>query len=197
MEPDRIRLMGCQKNPASCGVFRSLVYYGSKNMDEDQNIPIPATPPSAPVEQPPEPQAGPIAPARSARERPLILVVDDDNNFREVVATKLKASGFDVVPVKNGTEALAKAKETQPDLALLDILMPPGPTGTEVALQMEELPETKATKILFLSGQDDPFPGMSGEKPSVSKELGAEDFVMKTEGLDVLVAKVKAALGIQ
>ena len=51
-------------------------------------------------------------------------------------------------------------------------------------------------KILFLSGQDDPFPGVSGNKSDVSKELGVEDFVMKTESLDVLVAKVKTALGM-
>jgi CheY-like chemotaxis protein len=172
-------------------------------MPEEQNLSVPAMPPS------PLPQdAGVVGTirknasgnpsesvARPARERPLILVADDDNNFREVVATKLKASGFDVEAVKSGTEALAKAKETQPDLALLDIMMPPGPAGTEVALQMEEMPETQATKILFLSGQDDPFPGMSGERPSVSRELGAEDFVMKTESLDVLVAKVRKALG--
>jgi CheY-like chemotaxis protein len=179
------------------------------DMDENQDIPVPTPPPQdAPpaaetVEVPPavgdglSPTADPApAPSRPARERPLVLVADDDNNFREVVTTKLQASGFDVVPAKSGDEALAKAKEAQPDLALLDINMPPGMAGTEVALQMEELPETRATKVLFLSGQDDPFPGVQGNKSDVSKELGVEDFIMKTESLDVLVGKVKAALGI-
>ncbi len=172
-----------------------------ETQNQDQNIPVPETPPATPPLAP-EPQvevqtAQPEAPQRPARERPLVLVADDDSNFREVVTTKLQASGFDMVPAKSGDEALAKAKEMMPDLALLDINMPPGPAGTEIALQMEELPETKATKILFLSGQDDPFPGVQGNKSDVSKELGVEDFIMKTESLDVLVAKVKTALGLQ
>src|SRR6185369_13853102 len=106
-------------------------------MDEDQNIPTPVPQEEVPVaetpaEAVPAPEAAPApaAPTRPARERPLILVADDDNNFREVVVTKLTASGFDVTPAKSGDEALAKAKEVQPDLALLDINMPPGPSGT-------------------------------------------------------------------
>src|SRR6185369_4630562 len=107
-------------------------------MDEDQNIPTPVPQEEIPVaetpaEAAPAPEAAPTpaeapasapapaAPSRPARERPLILVADDDNNFREVVVTKLTASGFDVTPAKSGDEALAKAKEVQPDLALLDI----------------------------------------------------------------------------
>lgn len=157
-------------------------------MPEEQHIPIPPKPPASELVH----DSPPAAPARSV---PLILVADDDNNFREVVATKLKAAGFEVTAVKDGTEALLKAKELKPDLALLDINMPPGPSGTEAALELEEAPETKGIKTLFLSGQDDPFPGMSGDKGDVSRELGVEDFIMKTESLDVIVEKVRKALG--
>jgi len=158
---------------------------------------------TAPADEVPVPAAPPFVKAASyeaipppAREQPLILVTDDDSAFREVVVTKLKAVGFQVDEAKNGTEALAKAKAQRPDLVLLDILMPPGPTGTDVALEMKEIPETMLLKVMFLSGQDDPFPGLSGEKASVSHELGAEDYIMKTESLDVMVEKVKKALGI-
>ena len=60
------------------------------------------------------------------------------------MVTKLQAAGFDIEPAKSGDEAFAKAKAKPPDLALLDINMPPGPTGTEVAkLQLEELPRKR------------------------------------------------------
>ncbi|MDE2019077.1 MAG: response regulator [Patescibacteria group bacterium] len=157
-------------------------------MPEEQNIPVPPAPPaSEPIHE--NPPAGP------ARSVPLVLVADDDNNFREVVATKLKAAGFEVIAVKDGAEALAKTKDLKPNLALLDINMPLGPSGTETALEIKGNPDTAGVKTLFLSGQDDPFPGMSGDKPDVSHELGAEDFIMKTESLDAIVEKVRRVLG--
>ena len=125
------------------------------------------------------------------REKPLLLVADDDNDFREVVSVKLKGAGFDVSAAKDGDEALKKAKEILPDLAVLDIRMPPGPTGVEVALQLKAAPETKDIKILFLSGLDDPWPAFTGDKSEVSKELGVEDFFPKTNDLDELVKKVR------
>ena len=125
------------------------------------------------------------------REKPLIVVADDDKDFREVVATKLKKAGFDVVEVKDGNEAFAQAKKLSPDLVLLDINMPPGPSGIETALKLKGTPETKDLKIIFLSGLDDPWPAFVGTKQEVSRELGMLDFFVKTKDFSELVKKVQ------
>ena len=125
------------------------------------------------------------------RDKPLLLVADDDNNFREVVSVKLKAAGFDVVAARDGKEALAKAKEFLPDLAILDINMPPGPTGVEVALELKAAAETSKIKLFFLSGLEDPWPAIKGTNSDVSKELGVEDFFLKTKDLNELVKDVQ------
>ncbi|MEK9180390.1 MAG: response regulator [Patescibacteria group bacterium] len=128
------------------------------------------------------------------REKPLILAVDDDKSFRDVLVLKLKVSGFDVVEARDGNDAIAKAKKFLPDLALLDIRMPGGPSGVEVALALREMPETQNIKLLFLSGSDDPWPAFAGTKEEVSKELGALDFVEKTTEPSKLIEKIKGIL---
>ncbi|OGY99491.1 MAG: hypothetical protein A2945_01375 [Candidatus Liptonbacteria bacterium RIFCSPLOWO2_01_FULL_52_25] len=126
------------------------------------------------------------------REKPLILVADDDKDYREAVALKFKNAGFDTVIARDGNEARQKAKETKPDFAILDINMPPGPNGIEVALELKESPETSNSRVIFLSGLEDPWPAFKGSKQEVSKELGMEDFFVKTKDLTDLVTRVQA-----
>jgi two-component system OmpR family response regulator len=128
------------------------------------------------------------------RDVPLLLVVDDDANFREIFSMKLKAAGFVVEVAKNEAEALVKSKELMPDLTLMDIYMPPGPSGTDVALNIKQHPETKDLKIAFLTNLKEPWPALSGDHQGISRELGMEDFLEKTEDLDTIVQKVKDIL---
>ena len=127
------------------------------------------------------------------RSKPLILVVDDEENFREIFSAKLKAAGFDVDTAKNEAEALAKAHDL-PDLILMDIFIPPGPTGTDIALNIHQAPETKDVRIAFLTNLKDPWPAINGDHKKVSEELGMIDFLEKTGDLDVLVKKVNEIL---
>jgi two-component system alkaline phosphatase synthesis response regulator PhoP len=130
------------------------------------------------------------------RTKPLIIVVDDDGNFREIIGMKLRTSGFDVETFKDVEEAVQKVKELQPDLVLMDIQMPGKLNGIDAAFRIKENPETAGVKVAFLSNAADPWPMVSGDKAAVSKEFGMEDFIPKTDDLDVLVGKVKALLGI-
>ena len=79
-------------------------------------------------------------------------------------------------------------------MILLDIRMPGGPNGVEVALKLKELAETKNMKVVFLSGVDDPWPAFAGTKQEVSQELGATDFFVKTGDLSDLIEKVRGVL---
>ncbi|MBI4094903.1 MAG: response regulator [Candidatus Liptonbacteria bacterium] len=127
------------------------------------------------------------------REKPLILVVDDEKNFQEIFSAKLKAAGFEVAVARNGKEAVAKAGELLPDLVLMDIHMP-NETGTDVALEIKQNPKTKMLKVAFLTNLKEPWPAVAGDKATIAKELGMDDFLEKTDDLNHVVEKVNALL---
>jgi CheY-like chemotaxis protein len=130
------------------------------------------------------------------REKPLILVVDDEQDLREIMSLKLTASGFNVITATNAQEAVAAAKTSKPDLILMDIHMP-GETGTDAALTIKQDPETKDTRIAFLSNLKDPWPQTTSARNDLAKSLGMEDFIDKTGDLDITIAKVREILARQ
>ncbi len=127
------------------------------------------------------------------REKPLILVVDDEPNLLEIMSTKLAASGFEPVVAYNGKEAIDAAVKLQPDLILMDIHMP-GETGTDAALSIKQNPATKNIRVAFLSNMKDPWPSVMADKKDVSLQMGIEDFIDKTADLDAIVAKIRELL---
>ena len=124
------------------------------------------------------------------REKPLILIADDAEEFREIMSAKIAAAGFDFVLAKNAEEVVQKASELLPDLILMDIRMPPGKSGVEAALSIKENPKTKDVNIIFLTNVNDPWPGMAGDKQMISKELGMQGFFDKGQDLDDLIKKI-------
>lgn len=128
------------------------------------------------------------------RDRPLILLVDDEANFLEIMSMKLGASGFDVFIAHDAEGAIAEAKKLQPDLILMDIHMP-GETGTDAALALKQAPETTKIKIAFLTSLKDPWPRTSVGRDAITTEIGVDDFIDKTEDLDAIVARVREILG--
>ncbi len=127
------------------------------------------------------------------REKPLILVVDDEHDLLEIMSVKLSASGFDTVVAYNGKEAYEAAKKVHPDLILMDIHMP-GETGTDAALTIKQDAETKDIKIAFLSSLKDPWPKTLSPRDKLAKDLGMEDFIDKTGDLETIVGKVREIL---
>ncbi len=126
------------------------------------------------------------------RDKPLILIVDDDAAFLDLMTRKLELAGFEVKNARNGNEGVLRAAELMPDLILMDIMMPGG-TGTDAALRIKQGPKTSELKIAFLSNLNDPWPAFSSRE-KVSKELGMADFLDKTEDLNTLVQKVSSLL---
>ena len=127
------------------------------------------------------------------REKPLILIVDDEPNLLEIMSTKLASSGFEPVVAYNAKEAIDAATKLMPDLVLMDIHMP-GATGTDAALTIKQNPATKDLRIAFLSNMKDPWPSVMADKKDVSQGMGMEDFIDKTADLDVIVARVRELL---
>jgi CheY-like chemotaxis protein len=127
------------------------------------------------------------------RDKPLILLVDDELNFLEIIGKKLAASGYDVITAQSGAEAIDLAQKRLPDLILMDIAMPDG-TGTDAALIIKQNPATRNLKIAFLSNMKDPWPRTSATPHSLAKEIGFEKFIDKAADLDTITAEVEAVL---
>ncbi len=129
------------------------------------------------------------------REKPLILIVDDEKNLLEIMSVKLAASGFEPVTAYNAAEAIDAAGKIKPDLILMDINMP-GQTGTDAALAIKQNPETKDMKIAFLSNLKDPWPAVASDRAKIAQALGMEEYIDKTEDLDLTVKKIRRILGM-
>ena len=113
-----------------------------------------------------------------------VLVVDDDPEILSVVRRGLAYEGYTIDTTTNGAEALAKAREMEPDLVILDIMMP-GIDGIEVAKRLREGGDVP---ILMLTAK-----GTVADKVA-GLESGADDYLVKPFAFDELLARVKALL---
>ncbi len=113
-----------------------------------------------------------------------ILIADDDWQLRRTVRAYLEDAGFRVLVAENGREALFRVRQDQPDLVLLDVMMPEM-DGFEAARLIRK---ESAVPIIMLTARDDEADQTAG------LELGADDYVTKPFSPRVLVARVKAAL---
>jgi DNA-binding response OmpR family regulator len=118
------------------------------------------------------------------RRRPLILVVEDEQELLDVVARHLDQHGFEVLRASTIAEARAVVWEHQPDLLLLDVLLPDG-SGYDLC---EELRKSMAAPIIFVTAL--------AQDRAIVRGLGAggDDYIAKPFSLDVLLARINAQL---
>ncbi len=121
---------------------------------------------------------------RSPEPAARVLVVDDEPNIREMVAINLRREGLDVIFAEDGLDAVDKAREHEPDLIVLDIMMP-GMDGFEVCRTIRE---ESTVPIILLSARGEEIDRIVG------LELGADDFLVKPFAMRELVAHVRAML---
>lgn len=116
-----------------------------------------------------------------------ILVVDDNRDNVEILRAFLESRGYRVAAAVDGTSALAKVEEVQPQLVLLDVMMP-GMDGWQVCRTIKNHPDHGATKVVMVTAKgdyEDKFEGMRS---------GADDYVVKPVDLDELEEKVRRNL---
>lgn len=117
----------------------------------------------------------------------LILVVDDEEDIRELVRYNLSKSGYTVATAASGEEALRLASELSPMLIVLDIMLP-GMDGLEVCRRVKADSSLSQTPIVMISA-------LGEEKDVVAGlELGADDYVAKPFSPGVLLARVKSVI---
>lgn len=114
-----------------------------------------------------------------------ILIADDEPDILEIIQFNLHAEGYDVITAKNGDEAIDIAKKYQPDLIILDVMMP-GKTGIDVCNILRLQPAFKETLIIFLSALSDEGTEIRG------LESGADDYLTKPISPKILLTKVNA-----
>ncbi|MCZ8513535.1 response regulator transcription factor [Paenibacillus filicis] len=113
-----------------------------------------------------------------------IMVVEDDLEIREVIRLYLEKNGYRVVMADNGNDAVALTAMEQPDLVILDVLLP-GKSGFDTCRELRGL---SAAPILFLSCKKDESDKITG------LNLGGDDYITKPFSPNELVARVKANL---
>ncbi|MBK5276640.1 MAG: EAL domain-containing protein [Desulfuromonadales bacterium] len=120
-------------------------------------------------------------------DKPLILVVDDDELMRVLLQNALSAAGFEAVQAEDGDSALSLFTELRPDLILLDVFMP-GKDGCDTCRDIRKHPEGEHTPVLMITGSDD------AELIHRSFEAGATDFFAKPVNPELLVHRVRYML---
>ena len=120
-------------------------------------------------------------------DQPKILVVEDEPSQREVLAYNLKAEGFLVISADNGEDALFLVEEEEPDLILLDWMMP-NLSGIEVCRRLKSRDKTRAIPIIMVSARSEEVDKVRG------LEIGADDYLVKPYSVIELIARLRTQL---
>jgi DNA-binding response OmpR family regulator len=119
--------------------------------------------------------------------RQSVLVVEDEQDILNLLRFNLQNSGFEVITSADGREALELARKYEPDLILLDIMIP-GLDGFEVCRELRSDPKTRGVPVIMLTARGEEVDRIVG------LELGADDYVVKPFSPRELALRVKAVL---
>lgn len=119
--------------------------------------------------------------------RETILLVEDDEDIQELVRYNLAKEGYRVVPVMSGEDALKALRSNQPDLVVLDLMLP-GLDGLEICRLMKADPKAAHVPVVMLTAKGEEADVVAG------LELGAEDYITKPFSPRVLLARIRAVL---
>jgi len=126
----------------------------------------------------------------------LILLVDDDQDFLEILSTKLKGQGFNIEIAKNGKEALEKLQNIKPDLIILDVMMPEM-NGIDTAIELAKNFNLNEVKFIFLTNYgEDNWPEEISLRidENFAKQIGALAYIRKHQPLEHLIETLNKLL---
>ena len=120
-------------------------------------------------------------------QKPCVLVVEDESAQREILTYNLEAEGFQVVQAENGDEAMLLVEEEQPDLILLDWMLP-NISGLEVCRRIKADPGKRRIPVIMLSARSEEVDRVRGV------ETGADDYMVKPYSVVELMARLRTQL---
>lgn len=121
----------------------------------------------------------------SDKQKVKVLVVDDEPDIVEILTYNLKKEGYEVETAEDGIKAVKIAAKFQPDVILLDIMMP-YQDGVETCRQMREIPELKNTFIIFLTARSEEYSEVA------AFDVGADDYITKPIKPRALMSRIAA-----
>jgi two-component system, OmpR family, response regulator len=116
---------------------------------------------------------------------PRVLFVEDDTALREAVAATLRDAGYTVLELPDGTQAARHAESFRPDLAVLDVRLPVGPSGLSLAQRLRQEGDLPVLMLTAADGEHDRLAGF---------QAGADDYVVKPFSMAELLARIHALL---
>lgn len=125
----------------------------------------------------------------------MILLVDDEKNFREMLSIELTSRGYDIIQAENGMEAISKLETCDPCLVILDFKMPVM-DGLQTLNAIKAIEKFSNLKVLFLSNYGESTEKFITADENVAKECGAAGFAAKSEDIAELVKKIEKAIKI-
>jgi DNA-binding response OmpR family regulator len=117
--------------------------------------------------------------------RKKVMVVDDEPRICQLLKIKLGISGYEVVTTTNGADAIELAQTENPDVILLDVLMP-GVSGMDI---LDRVRKFSRVPIIVFTGRP--------EIAQIAMQFGADDYIAKPFDPDLLVEKIKRVLGVR
>ena len=128
-----------------------------------------------------------IRESASAMSKPLVLVVEDEAALATMLRYNLEKQGFRVEEATDGQEALTRIAEVQPDIVLLDWMLPVM-SGIEVCRQIRRSPSTRDLPVIFLTARTEDQDAVRG------LNTGADDYITKPFSTEALLARIRALL---
>jgi DNA-binding response OmpR family regulator len=119
-----------------------------------------------------------------------VLIVDDEHNIRNILDFSLNAEGFEVISATNGEDAFNSAVKEQPDLVILDVMMPQG-DGFETCRRIKQDNRTANIPVILLTART------TREDRERGQEVGAEGYITKPFSPGRLIESVQSLLGVK
>jgi DNA-binding response OmpR family regulator len=120
--------------------------------------------------------------------RPVIFVVEDEEDIARLIAHNLRAAGFEVQSFVSGASVLSEAVRQIPSLFLLDVMLPGGTDGFELCRHIRQTPALSSTPVIFLTAKTAEADRVKG------LELGGDDYITKPFSPRELVARIRSVL---
>jgi two-component system phosphate regulon response regulator PhoB len=139
------------------------------------------------MELPAETAEHTLTPGAPASFRPVIFVVEDEEDIARLISHNLQAAGFEVQSFVSGASLLSEALREMPALFLLDVMLP-GTDGFELCRHIRQTPALAATPIIFLTAKTSEADRVKG------LELGGDDYITKPFSPRELVARIRTVL---
>ena len=118
-----------------------------------------------------------------------VLIADDETNIRDILDFSLHAEGFEAIGARSGDEAFTLAVSEQPDLVILDVMMP-GTSGIETCRLLKNDRRTRHLPVILLTART------SGDDRAAGEEAGADAYITKPFSPHRVIATVERLLGV-